>query len=190
MERKKFIKRFFLLSGGAVAAVSGIKVYQVFKSPDFDFLRGAVPLINELAETIIPKTDTPGAKEAAVGEFIAFILKENTSTATQNRFIDGLKDLAAYSALTYGTPFHECSAADKASILAHYEKKSTLLTGNVAKVEHKLLGDPFFTTLKKYTVLGFCTSKAGASRAFAYDAVPGRYANTDLTPGQKAWATQ
>ncbi len=190
MERKKFIKKLLLLGGGAVAAVSGIKGYNIFKSPDLDFLQRAIPLINELAETIIPQTDTPGAREAGVGEFIAFILKENASTPTQNRFIDGLKDLTVYAVTNHGAPYTECSAADKISILKHYEKKSLFLKGTAAKVEHKLLGDPFFTTLKKYTVLGFCTSKAGATRAFAYDAVPGRYENTDLTPGQKAWATQ
>ncbi|PZR27837.1 MAG: twin-arginine translocation pathway signal protein [Citrobacter freundii] len=190
MQRKKFIKRFLLLGGGAVAAVSGFKAYHVFKSPDFGLLTEALPLISELADTIIPRTDTPGAKDAGVGAFIVLMVKDCCPTATQNRFIDGVKDLAIYTQMGYGRPFDKCSIAERTAVLKHFEKKSVFFKGTAAKVEHKLLGDPFFTTLKKYTVLGYCSSKAGATQALAYQAVPGHYINTDLKPGQKAWATQ
>ncbi|HEX2847693.1 MAG TPA: gluconate 2-dehydrogenase subunit 3 family protein [Chitinophagaceae bacterium] len=190
MERKKFIKRFLALGGGAIAVVSGVKVYQVFKSPDLSFLKNAQPLIDELAEMIIPSTDTPGAKEAGAGEFVSFMVRESCSQATQNRFIDGLRDLAAYSILEYKKPYQKCSLSEKRAILSHFEKKSFFYKGIVAKAEHKLLGDPFFITLKKYTVLGYCSSELGATRAFNYDPVPHEYMNTLLEPGQKAWATQ
>lgn len=190
MQRKKFIKRFLLLGGGAVAAVSGFKAYNVFKSPDLGFLTEVLPLISELADTIIPRTDTPGAKDAGVGKFIVLMVKDCCSTATQNRFIDGLKDLALHTQMEYGRSFADCPITDRIVVLKRFEKKSIFFKGTAAKVEHKLLGDPFFTTLKKYTVLGYCSSRPGATQAFAYQAVPGHYINTDLKPGQKAWATQ
>jgi hypothetical protein len=45
--------------------------------------------------------------------------------------------------------------------------------------------------LKELTVLGYCTSETGATRAMAYEKVPGEYRGCiDLKPGQKAWATR
>ena len=71
------------------------------------------------------------------------------------------------------------------------EEKGKPFPGIVGKVEKRLAGESFFTVLKKYTVLGYCTSEAGVTKALAYDYIPGKYVgDMPLAPGQKAWATQ
>ena len=59
------------------------------------------------------------------------------------------------------------------------------------KVKNKFTGNPFFTTLKTYTVYGYCISEKGASIGMRYIAVPGKYLSCiPLEPNQKAWATK
>jgi hypothetical protein len=48
----------------------------------------------------------------------------------------------------------------------------------------------FVRILKDLTLVGFFTSRVGATQVLAYQAVPGGYQGClDLRPGQKAWAT-
>ena len=47
----------------------------------------------------------------------------------------------------------------------------------------------FFRILKDYTLTGYFLSEVGATRALAYEGVPGGYqGDLPLAPNQKAWA--
>src|SRR5579871_58442 len=91
MKRRKAIGRILLISGGALAGYSGYKLWDWNKSPDIEYLEKHKELIAALAETIIPATDSPGAKEAGVHEYIITMLKDCTERKSQNKFIDGLR---------------------------------------------------------------------------------------------------
>ncbi len=48
----------------------------------------------------------------------------------------------------------------------------------------------FFSIIRDLSLLGYFTSEIGATKAYQYIAVPGRYdGNMDLKPGQRVWAT-
>src|SRR5215213_9415589 len=96
MNRRQAISRIFFGGLGGAALVSGYKWNALTKAPDLNYVDNNHELIAALAETIIPTTDTPGAKEAGVHDFIIMMIKECTEHKTQNKFIDGLKDLQAY----------------------------------------------------------------------------------------------
>src|ERR687884_538244 len=73
MNRRELLKLVAALTGGAVAGgeifLSGCnssdqKLAGLFTTADISFF-------DEIAETILPKTNTPGAKDAAVGKFMA-----------------------------------------------------------------------------------------------------------------------
>src|ERR1700754_4175452 len=102
MKRRKAIGRIALAGVAGVAAFSGYKWYDWNKTPDYGFAEEHTALIAALAETIIPATDTPGAKEAGVPEFIMIMLRDCTPVTWKNRFIDGLKEVQAYSKNKYG----------------------------------------------------------------------------------------
>ncbi|NLR69113.1 gluconate 2-dehydrogenase subunit 3 family protein [Chitinophaga varians] len=191
MNRRKAIARL-LLFGGAGAAIAGGAGYHYFnKKPDLGDLDQYLPLIAELAEVIIPETDTPGAKSAGVHDFIATMIRDCSSRKVQNRFLYGLEDVAAYTRTKYGKSFVHCRKEEKEAVVAHFEKKSRPWEGLMGKVSSRLFGDPFFVTLKKYTVIGYCTSMQGATKAMAYEYIPGRYKGcTPLQPGQRCWATE
>lgn len=191
MKRRKAIGRIALVGGGAVAAYSGYKWYEISKSPDIRYLEERRELIGELADTIIPKTDSPGAKEANVQDYIIVMIKDCTETKTQNKFIEGLQELENYAGSKYGQSFQKCNSAQRQEILRYFEEKGKNYGGIAGKIRNRFLGKSFFTTLKELTAEGYCTSELGATQGLAYAFIPGRYdACIPLQPGQKGWATK
>ncbi|QJB31043.1 gluconate 2-dehydrogenase subunit 3 family protein [Chitinophaga oryzae] len=191
MNRRKAIARILLFGGAGAAIAGGASYYHFNKKPDLLDLDQYLPLIAELAEVIIPETDTPGAKSAGVHDFIVTMIRDCSSRKVQNRFLYGLEDVASYARTQYNKSFVHCSKEDKATIVAHFEKKSRPWEGLMGKISSRLFGDSFFMTLKKYTVIGYCTSMQGATKAMAYEYIPGRYQGCiPLQPGQRCWATE
>jgi hypothetical protein len=191
MKRRKAIGRILLAGGGTAAAYSGYKWYDLKKTPDLVYLEQRRNLIADLAETIIPATETPGAKDADVHDFIIIMVKDCTETQSQNKFIGGLKDLEHYCASAYDKPFGKCTENEKQQVLKHFEEKGKNFKGILGKVQNRFLGKSFFTTLKEYTVEGYCSSQIGATRGLNYKPIPGKYLGCiPMEPGQKSWATK
>lgn len=191
MNRRKAIGRIILAGVGGVLAFTGYKWHEVAKQPDLPWLVDQNELLAALADTIIPPTDSPGARQAGVQDFILVLLKDCTDRHSLNKFIDGLKDLESYCRSKYNTSFVHCSEADRIATLTAFERKDRPLSGIWGKAETRYLGKPFFSTLKEYTALAYCTSELGATRGLAYVAVPTEYHGClPLQPGQPAWATK
>jgi hypothetical protein len=191
MKRRTAVKRLSLLAGGVLLSLGGIKYYQLHKVPDLSLLDKYRALLGDLSDTIIPASDSPGAKEAGVGDFVIKMVRDCTSRMSQNNFIAGLKDLAGHAESKYGKPYGQCTVQEQINILSHFEKAGKPFSRWMGKVENKVEGDPFFVTLKNYIVLGYCTSKPGATQALRYDFIPGKYTGVvTLAPGQRAWATE
>lgn len=148
-------------------------------------------LVAELADTIIPRTNTPGAKDAGVENFIIKMITENTDAKMQRSFLAGLKSVDEYAMDKYDTPFVKCNEAQRNTILKHFEDKATYSIDILNKVQRKFLGSPFFYQLRDLTVEGYCTSQVGATQGLAYDYVPVTFqACIPLQPNQLAWATK
>jgi hypothetical protein len=191
MNRRTGIKGILALGIVGASSFSIFKYLNLKKTPDIKQLIARKSLIAELAETIIPRTDTPGAKDAKVEDYIIKIITDCTDVKNQNIFINGLADVEDYSRDKFDKSFQKCSIGEKTQVLQHFEKKSHSFNGLVGKVEGKFLGEPFFTQLKKLTVTGYCTSEPGATQGLAYDYIPHNYdACIPLKPHQKSWATQ
>ncbi|GAB3255382.1 gluconate 2-dehydrogenase subunit 3 family protein [Larkinella harenae] len=188
MKRRQAVLGIALLGAGSLV-FSGFKWHSWYKKPDLVYLHSQYKLLAALAETIIPATDTPGAIAAGVPDFVLKMVLENTTTASQNRFIDGLKAVDPYSIQHFGKPYVQCSREAQNEIMKRIEQDGKPLDGIPGKVQRKLIGNSFFTTLKEYTCIGYFTSMTGATQALAYVYTPGHYQGcVPLKPGQKAWA--
>ena len=189
MNRRKAIIRITLGGAGLAAAIGGYKWYGIAKTPDVRYVTGNKELLAALAETIIPATDTPGAREAGVADFIVMMVRECLDRKNANNFIDGLKDLQSYSKSKFGKDFEHCTATEQEAVMTHFEKRDKPYGGIAGKVQNRYLGKPFFIILKELTVEGYCTSEPGATKGLAYVNVPGSYRGCmPMTSGQKAWA--
>ena len=64
-------------------------------------------LLAEIAETILPKTATPGAKEAGVGSFIPVMVRDCYTVEQQKVFLDGITTIEKLSKEKFGNSFDE-----------------------------------------------------------------------------------
>jgi glucoside 3-dehydrogenase (cytochrome c) hitch-hiker subunit len=139
-------------------------------------------MLEALVDTILPATDTPGARQARVQVFVDLALRDCYTAAEQKLFLDGLEALAADSAAKRARPFEACSPEERHAFLAALDAASYAPDTGAR--------GSFIRILKDLTLVGFFTSRIGATQVLAYDAVPGGFRGClDLRPGQKAWAT-
>ncbi|CAG4993102.1 hypothetical protein DYBT9275_01103 [Dyadobacter sp. CECT 9275] len=198
MKRRDALGRVALLMGGTLSAPTMIAFLEGCKSADesasalsFPFTAERKSLVSEVAEIIIPKTDTPGAKDAKVGDFIEKMLKDCYAAKDQDGFNQGLKELEKKDFMKVSPDEQtkilkemEASAKEEIAKAADEKKKYT-----EAGKEYSEAHVPFFRLMKELTLLGYFTSEAGATQALDYVPVPGRYDGCiDYKPGQKAWA--
>src|SRR4030088_2282582 len=94
-----------LLPSGAEAAIKlGKSLHERLGDVPFRTLnRDQQQLVTNIAEMIIPETDTPGATSVKVPEFIDLILTECASHAERATFLSGLSDIDT-RALPMGSP--------------------------------------------------------------------------------------
>lgn len=176
IDRREAIKRTTLIMGGALstplvtALLSGCTTDH---SEDWEpsvLRRVQVQVAADLAEVILPKTDTPGAKDAQVERFVDSMVSEWLSTEDASlvrQFLDQL----------YEDGFSNQS----------FEEQS-LRTTQLIKDEK---GKEFFLTFKQMVLLGFFTSKIGATEVLQYIEIPGVYIGCVSLEevGGKTWAT-
>lgn len=130
-------------------------------------------LLAEAADTILPTTDTPGAKAAGVEKFIVRVLRDCYRPEAQLVFYEGLARLDVAGRNAHGRAFTELTPAQRHGVLLAATKTDKA----------------FFLLLKQLTVAGYFTSEVGATKALVYIPVPGKFeGETRLQPGQKAWA--
>ena len=197
MNRREALSRVALLMGSAVTAptmiafMDGCKTKDAATGVDFAFDPDQLNLVSEVAEVIIPKTDTPGAKDAKVGEFVQKMLKDCYYDKDQKSFMAGLSKLEDKN-------FMKVTPEERITLLTAAEQESMDELKRIGDERTKAQaagtafdepGVPFFRLMKELTLLGYFTSEPGATQALEYVAVPGRYDGCiDLKPGQKAWA--
>jgi hypothetical protein len=141
-------------------------------------------LLAEICETIIPATDTPGAKDAQVEKFIVTLLRDCYPKEAQDRFMAGMERVDRESKSLFGKPFAQAQPEQRISVLKMEEANAA------ADRKAGVKDTPFFTMAKELTLFGFFTSEPGATKVLEYQWVPGKYEGCiPLKPGQRAWAT-
>jgi hypothetical protein len=200
MNRREAIRRVALMMGGAVSAPAILGVLAGCSAePDTEaewkptFLTQAqVALVAEVAEIMIPRTDTPGAKDVGIPAFIDKMLKDVYPEDEQAHFFAGLADFEAQAKRQHGRTFLELEPALRTALVkevhdpaVEVERKATL---PVAERDR-----PFILMMKELTLLGYFTSEPGATQVLQYRPVPGAYhACVPLAQAGKGktWATE
>ncbi|GGY76579.1 hypothetical protein GCM10011613_21330 [Cellvibrio zantedeschiae] len=145
-----------------------------FLSPD------QLQMTGEIADLIIPTTDTPGALAVNVHGFMDSYLAECVSKNDQKKFLDGLKKINKVAEDKFGKVFLACSHKQHIQLLTAIEKYDLGFTP-----EDK----DFFTQFKSLTLFGYYTSEVGATQELAYLPIPGGYkGNFPFAKVGKAWA--
>ena len=144
-----------------------------------------IELLDEIAETILPETDTPGAKAAGVGPFIAMMVADCYYPADQQVFVDGLRDLQGRCFSSYGAHFLIVTAAQRLALVSELDAEQYL------HMETRTDDMPahYFRMIKELTLLGYFTSEIGYTQAMRYVETPGRFDPcAPYEEGETIWA--
>ncbi|MEZ4972260.1 MAG: gluconate 2-dehydrogenase subunit 3 family protein [Cyclobacteriaceae bacterium] len=193
IDRREALRKTALLMGAAVSSSALVGIMQGCKAapelayvPEF-FTEDQARIVTEVAEIIIPKTDTPGAKDVGVPGFIDRILKDCYKKEDQDRFIAGLKAFDEEAKSAYGDSFIYCEPEQQ---LEHVAKVQAAALAQPK--EQRDANKPFILMAKELTLLGFFTSEPGATQVLQYEAVPGSFKGCiplSEAGNGKTWAT-
>ena len=118
--------------------------------------------VTEIAETIIPETDTAGAKAARVNEFIDLMLSDWFSTVERDRFLKGLAELDWKSRELANENCLGCDREQRVRLLEEQEEMAIQFrSGSNRNEDESPATGPFFDVIKWLTVVGYFTSELG-----------------------------
>jgi gluconate 2-dehydrogenase gamma chain len=193
MDRREALRKTALLMGAAVSASAMAGILNGCKSaPDLNykpvfFNEEQARLVSELADIILPKTDTPGAKEVGVPNFIDKMLNECYKKEDQERFLTGLTAFDEDAKKTFGDSFIYCKPEDQLTLVKKANEAAVK-----DKKENPKEKRPFFYMAKELTMLGYFSTETGATKVLQYEAVPGSYKGCiplSEAGNGKTWAT-
>src|SRR3989441_13106456 len=181
INRREAIKRVTALLGGVVfvgtsdlltavehaharAATSHAQV-GAFSAQD-------IALLDEVADTILPETKTPGAKAAHVGAFMALMVTDTYEDRDQQTFRDGLRQLNQAS-------FMSASPAQRLALLERLDREQKAY-GETHRDDTPPAAPHYFRQIKELALLGYFTSEIGCTQAMRYRETPGQSELLDL----------
>ena len=191
ISRRQAIQRVSVLLGAATfvgggALLKGCAAYDPLRIRSQQrFTAQDIALLDAVADTILPQTDSPGAKEAGVGGFIAVMVNDCYRPPEQHIFHTGLQRLQRSSLRRHGTPFLTATPAQQVTLVEalDHEQYSYMRTRAPDAPVH------YFRMLKELTLLGYFTSEIGCTQALRYQETPGRFDPcVQLEPGATSWA--
>ena len=200
ISRREVILRVSALLGGA-AFVGGSGLLAAVEEAALasdgapgSFTADDIALLDEIAETILPATKTPGAKAAKTGAFMALMVTDCYSAAEQKIFRDGMRQLNDASRNANNASFMEATQQQRLAVLTtlDQEQKRVMDARELPAGESAASVDQpahYFRMMKELALLGYFTSQIGCTEAMRYVESPGRYDPCiPYIPGQPAWA--
>ncbi|MEO6080725.1 MAG: gluconate 2-dehydrogenase subunit 3 family protein [Steroidobacteraceae bacterium] len=218
--RREAVLRVSALLGGAALIGGSALLSGCRDSPkpnaDAPFTADEIAFLDEVADTILPTTSTPGAKAAKTGAFMALMVQDSYSARDRKVFREGMPQIDAASVKAHKVSFMMATPAQRLSVLEALDKdqksfmearadqmkkaaeahapdqRKEAAAGTDSGAATAITEDPpshYFRMMKELSLLGYFTSEIGATQALRYVESPGRYdPSVDYHPGDKAWA--
>jgi len=145
-------------------------------------------IVTAMSDQIIPRTDTPGALDVGVPAYVDRMLAGYYQDREREIFRQGMRAVTTDAAEWSGKHFAELAPEQQVKLMTEYDRLAYDQNRRVA-------ADPkqpphFFRLMKELTIIGYCTSEAGATKFLKYAAIPGPL-RSDIPYSEigKAWAT-
>ncbi|MBC2670107.1 gluconate 2-dehydrogenase subunit 3 family protein [Novosphingobium piscinae] len=133
-------------------------------------------LVTAVADTLIPRTDTPGARDAGVPAVFAALMRDWASAERRATCLGALQAIDTAAQTTAGQPFARLSPARRTAVLTAHDAA-------------RLGSDAGYTMTKELLVALYYLSEPGATRELRYEHAPGAWeASIPLTAQTRAWA--
>lgn len=162
------ITGYTLTAGAASAFLAGCKSEGAVATTTGDaniLSKEQMETIAAVVERILPKTDTPGALDAGVDQYVSLAVNKFYKAEDQKKFVENLGKFDKYASDKYKKTFAKLTDENKDDILKM-----------MAEEWKKNEKDPhIFKEMRDLTVSGYCTSEQGAKQLLKYDPIPGPY---------------
>jgi len=201
IDHREAIRRVSVLLGG-IALVSESALLSAWRydrtadsgAGDRQFSADDTAFLDEVAETILPETKTPGAKAAKVGAFMALMVTDAYNERDQKIFRDGMRTLDEACRTMHNAAFMEATPQQRLALLEQLdrEQKAHMDAREAARRSGAPADTPahYFRMMKELALLGYFTSEIGYTKAMRYVESPGRFDScVPYTPGETNWAS-
>jgi hypothetical protein len=140
-------------------------------------------LLAEIAETILPRTQTPGAKDAGVPQMMVRLVDNTYEDADQIEFHNGLAAIRSNSVERYGQPFENLTLAQRTEFLNELNQVGQRYQCPQGVSAH------YFVMMKQLTIFSYFTSELVQTSVLRLVPIPGRYdGDYPYQSGETAWA--
>ena len=198
IDRREAIRRVSALLGG-VALIGGSTLLTACEQKNprkvedavaAGFTPEEVALLDEVADTILPDTKTPGAKAAKVGPFMAVMVADTYEPKDQQVFRAGMKSLDEASMKANNTTFVKATPQQRLALLERLDKEAKDYQDAKDKDDTKKdAPNHYFRMMKELSLLGYFTSEIGMTKAQRYVESPGRFDPcVPYQAGETSWA--
>lgn len=168
MNRREILKSSLIMAGalsaGTMTAVlSGCKTdTSPSWTPSF-LTKEQEHLVAEVAERILPKTDTPGAKDILASRFIDNAVKKLLTQEEQTNFVEGLKAFDTVGLKMFDKKFVNLSTENMDKVLDELVKESKDVEKHI------------FPIMQQLTKSAYFSSELICTEHLVYQPIPGPY---------------
>ncbi len=169
--RRILLKQIMVASVGAVllpGCVFDSKKLATKSLHNISITENQEALLVAIIDTVLPKTDTPGAIELGVPKFVLAMIDDCFSKADQAVFVAGLGGIEKLAKDKLNKVFVDCNANEREEILTSIEVKQESLP---IEVEVKKA----FSSIKDLTIWGYAGSEYVMTNFYKFEFVPGRF---------------
>ena len=222
IDRREAIRRVTVVLGG-LSFVGGQALLTACEGRDrigdadaSAFSADEIAFLDEVAETILPETSTPGAKAAKTGAFMALMVTDSYDAEERRTFREGMRSVDEACRRAHDVDFMSATPEQRLAVLQVLDREQKAYsdeneerrkqrsmaflsdqrqeasTGDDSGAAEAITMDPpahYFRMMKELALLGYFTSEIGCKQAQRYIEAPGRYDPcVPYQPGERAWA--
>lgn len=172
INRREAIRRTALLLGGVVSApiATGFLNGCTAKADTAtSFSAEQIKFLDRISDVIIPATDTAGAADVGVVNYINDMVFVFFEEEDRQQFFSDMEAFMEKAASEIGKPFNEATEQEQQDFV--YAEHEAVFGGDVNWDAPR----PFIWTMKEMTITGYFSSETGMTEVLQYQLVPGRY---------------
>ena len=180
MNRREALKSVSIILGTSIIGAEAFLTACVNSNSSFSLSADDLILLNEIGETILPKSDTPGAREADVADFMNTIVADFYSSTEQKTFKSGIKQINKMSYDQFNSDFTSLTNENRNTLIMDLEKQAQKHYSANETTEH------FYIMIKQLTIWGYLSSEVTAKQAFIFAPLIEKYQGSiDYGKGDK-----
>lgn len=170
LDRRSLIRNAILLVGGSLAAAPGSALAQAAPRSRRFFTPAQFAILSEVTDIIIPRTDTPGAKDAGVPLAFDGLMRNWASAQHQAQFNALVEEVG-------GMGLMKLPKAQRVELVRKFD------------ADKLAAWDATYVRFKDLVLTLYYLSEAGATKELRYELIPGKWEPwTEIAPDQRAWA--